>query len=59
MKSHFSHVSEGPRHDQVILGAFSGYPRTTLVILGAFSVKLPEKSFFALFIVTQARPRPS
>ncbi|KRY95938.1 hypothetical protein T11_11097 [Trichinella zimbabwensis] len=43
MKSHFSHVSEGPRHDQVILGAFS--------------LKYPEKSFFALFRVTQARPR--
>ncbi|KRY61734.1 hypothetical protein T11_13066, partial [Trichinella zimbabwensis] len=30
-----------------------------LVILGAFSVKLPEKSLFALFRVTQARPRSS
>ncbi|KRZ64755.1 hypothetical protein T10_5031 [Trichinella papuae] len=27
------------------------------VILGAFSVKFAEKSFFALFGVTQARPR--
>ncbi|KRY93965.1 hypothetical protein T11_11546, partial [Trichinella zimbabwensis] len=27
-----------------------------LVILGAFSVKYPEKSFFALFRVTHARP---
>ncbi|KRY94615.1 hypothetical protein T11_6900 [Trichinella zimbabwensis] len=32
-------------------------PGTTWVILGAFSVLLPEKSLFALFRVTQARPR--
>ncbi|KRY64251.1 hypothetical protein T11_11945 [Trichinella zimbabwensis] len=29
---------------------------TTWVILGAFSVKYPEKSLFALFRITQARP---
>ncbi|KRY61822.1 hypothetical protein T11_15672, partial [Trichinella zimbabwensis] len=28
-------------------------------ILGAFSVKYPEKPFFVLFRVTQARPRSS
>ncbi|KRY82463.1 hypothetical protein T11_18477, partial [Trichinella zimbabwensis] len=49
LKSPFSHVSDGPRHDLV-------HPRS---IFGVFSVKLPEKSLFTLFRVTHARPRSS